>query len=105
MAVELVRRQVAVIIAGGIPGAIAAKGATSKIPIVFTSAGDPVELGLVASISHPRGNITGVSHFGVALAPKRLELLVELVPAATLIGLLENPANPRTELEAAELQA
>jgi ABC-type uncharacterized transport system substrate-binding protein len=99
-----VRRRVAVIAAGGIPAAIAAKEATSGIPIVFTSAGDPVELGLVASVSHPGGNITGVSHFGVALAPKRLELLVELVPAATVIGLLENPANPRTELEAAELQ-
>ena len=104
LAAELVGRSPAVIVATGIPPLFAATAATSTVPIVFSSAGDPVQLGLVASLNRPGGNITGISHFGVALAPKRLQLLLELVPAATVIGLLENPNNPRTDLEAAELQ-
>ncbi|MFZ1090571.1 MAG: ABC transporter substrate-binding protein, partial [Xanthobacteraceae bacterium] len=104
LAADLVRHPVSVIVAGGIPPLMAAKAATSTIPIVFSSAGDPVRLGVVASLNRPGGNITGISHFGVALAPKRLQLLLELVPAVTVIAVLENPNNPRTELEVAELQ-
>jgi putative ABC transport system substrate-binding protein len=95
LAIELAGLPVAVMIAGGIPPLMAAKAATSTIPIVFSSAADPVQLGLVASLNRPGGNVTGVSHFGVALAPKRLQLLLELVPAATVIGVLENPNNAR----------
>src|SRR5947207_4922255 len=105
MAAELVRRAVAVVVAGGIPPLVAAKEATSTIPIVFTSAADPVQLGIVASLNRPSGNITGVSHIGVALAPKRLQLLLELVPTASVIGVLENPSNPRIDLEVVGLEA
>jgi putative tryptophan/tyrosine transport system substrate-binding protein len=105
LAAELVRRPVAVIVAGGLPPVFAAKAATSTIPIVFMSAGDPVQLGIVASLSRPGGNITGVSYLGVELASKRLELLLEAVPKASVIGVLENPTNPRADLEIAELQA
>jgi putative ABC transport system substrate-binding protein len=104
LAAELVRRQVAIITAGGLPSIFAAKAAMSTIPIVFTSAGDPVQLGIVSSLNRPGGNFTGVSHFGVALAPKRLELLLELVPTASVIGVLVNPTNPRANLEIAEMQ-
>jgi ABC-type uncharacterized transport system substrate-binding protein len=93
MAAELVRRQVAVIVANS-PGNLAAKAATTTIPIVFTTAGDPVQLGFVASLSRPGGNLTGVTQLNVEVGPKRLELAHELVPAATIIGLLVNPANP-----------
>jgi putative ABC transport system substrate-binding protein len=94
---DLVRRQVTVIAAGGTtPGAIAAKAATLSIPIVFSIAGDPVEIGLVASLNRPGGNLTGVTSLGVEVGPKQLEFLHELVPSATVIGLLVNPANPAT---------
>jgi putative ABC transport system substrate-binding protein len=105
LAAELVRRPVAVIVASGLPPVLAAKAATSTIPIVFISAGDPVQLGIVASLNRPGGNITGVSYLGVELASKRLELLLEVVPKASVIGALENPTNPRADLEIAELQA
>jgi len=105
MASELVRRPVAVIVAFNLPALVAAKAATSTIPIVFISSGDPVQLGFVASLNRPGGNITGVTFLGVDLAAKRLELLLELVPQASVIGVLENPANPRTDPEITEVRA
>ena len=103
-AADLVRRQIAVIIAGGPPAARAAKAATTTIPIVFTSGGDPVELGLVSSLSRPGGNVTGVSFLLNELAAKRLELLRELVPTATLMGYLGNAARPSYESEVKYVQ-
>jgi putative ABC transport system substrate-binding protein len=105
LAADLVRRQVAVIVANG-RAAQAAKEATATIPIVFVAGFDPVEVGLVASVSRPGGNITGVSILDVELGPKRLQLLHELVPAATIIAVLVNPADPaRAETTSKELQA
>jgi putative tryptophan/tyrosine transport system substrate-binding protein len=95
LAADLVERKVDVIAAmGGTPPAVAAKGATSTIPIVFAG-GDPVERGLVASLARPGGNLTGVS--SLDLSPKRFEMLSELVPGAKLIALLVNPNNPFAE--------
>jgi putative ABC transport system substrate-binding protein len=97
LAADLVRRQVTVIYAGAIRSALAAKAATATIPIVFSSSADPVQSGLVASLSRPGGNVTGVTSLATEVGPKRLEMLHEAVPAATLIGLLLNPTNPQTE--------
>jgi ABC-type uncharacterized transport system substrate-binding protein len=95
IALELVGRQVAVIVANT-PGVLAVKAAVTTTPIVFTTASDPVQIGLVASMSRPGGNVTGATALGVELAPKRLELAHELVPTASVIAALINPTNRNT---------
>src|SRR5438552_15852874 len=104
MALELVGRQVAVIVANS-PGVQAIKAAITTIPIVFTTASDPVQIGLVASLSRPGGNVTGATQLHVEVMPKRLELAHELVPTATTIAFLVNPTNPNTETILRDLQA
>jgi putative tryptophan/tyrosine transport system substrate-binding protein len=94
---DLVRRRVSVIAATSTPANLVAKAATTTIPIVFTTGGDPVQLGLVASLGRPGGNVTGVTNVTVEVAPKRLELANELVPQASVFGLLINPENPLAE--------
>jgi putative ABC transport system substrate-binding protein len=105
LAIDLVQRQVAVIVAtGGSDPAIAAKAATSTIPIVFTSNDDPRKYGLVASLNRPGGNVTGVSWFSAELGPKRLALLHDLLPNAMTVALLRNPNNAEAARQPAELQ-
>jgi putative tryptophan/tyrosine transport system substrate-binding protein len=106
MVSDLVHRQVVVIAANGTPAALAAKAANTTIPIVFTTIGDPVQLDLVTSLNRPGGNVTGVTQTNVETAPKRLQLLHELLPTASVMALLVNPSNPtNAEISTKELQA
>jgi ABC-type uncharacterized transport system substrate-binding protein len=102
---DLLRASPAVIAAGGLPALLAAKAATSAIPVAFFVGVDPVEMGLVASLNRPGGNLTGVTGLSVELVPKRLEVLHELVPAATAMALLVNPTNPNAATQTRDLQA
>jgi putative tryptophan/tyrosine transport system substrate-binding protein len=106
LAADLVRRQVSVIVATGVTASsLAAKAATTAIPIVFITGGDPVKLGLVSSLNRPGANVTGVSWLNNTMAAKRLGLMRELVPGAATIGLLVNPANPNASAETQDVQA
>jgi putative tryptophan/tyrosine transport system substrate-binding protein len=104
MAADLVQRQVAVIAALTTPAAVAAKAATATTPIIFTTIGDPVQIGLVPSLSRPGGNITGVTYLNVEVAPKLLELLHEVIPTATTMAALVNPTNPNADTLSRSLQ-
>jgi putative ABC transport system substrate-binding protein len=105
LATDLVRRQVNVIVAAGTPTGLPAKVATTAIPIVFVTGSDPIEQGLVANLNRPGGNLTGATTLAVELGQKRLELLRELVPTATLIGVLVNPTGPNLRTVLRDLQA
>ena len=106
LAADLVSRQVAVIVApGGAPGALAAKSATTTIPIVFEMGADPIAIGLIGNLNRPGGNLTGVSSLNVQVTPKRLEILHEVVPAAAEIAVLVNPTSPTTDSQLRNLQA
>ena len=104
VAADLVGRQVAVIVASPIPAALAAKAATTRIPIVFAIGTDPVKAALVPSLNRPGGNVTGVTFLANALAAKRLGLLRELVPDITVVGDLVNPTNSNSEGETNDMQ-
>ena len=105
LAAELVGRQVALIFTtGSVVSAVAAKSATSTIPIVFAHGSDPVKYGLVASLNRPGGNVTGVTFYNSGLGPKRIELLRQIVPNAATIGLLVNPNNPNAEPDGREIK-
>ena len=103
LAADLVHRQITVIAATTTPGALAAKNTGTTIPIVFETAGDPIRLGLVKSLNHPGDNVTGVTQLSSELISKRLGLLHELVPAAKLVGLLVDQADPRAEAQVADM--
>jgi putative ABC transport system substrate-binding protein len=104
VAADLVRRQVAVIVAPTLPSAVAAKRATTAIPIVFMGGDDPVRQGLVASLSRPGGNITGLSMLTAGLDAKRMQLLHDLAPRVTKMGLLVNPGNPNAQAQINDVQ-
>jgi len=103
LAAELIRLNPTVNAATSTPAAVVAKAATTTIPVVFTSASDPVQLGLVSQMRRPDGNVTGVSQMNVEVAPKRLELAHELAPTATTVALLVNPTDPNTETLSTQL--
>jgi putative tryptophan/tyrosine transport system substrate-binding protein len=105
LAADLIHRRVAVIVATSTPANIVAKKATTEIPIVFTTSSDPVEIGLVASLDRPGGNVTGSVTLNVEVVSKRLELLHELVPTAGVVAVLVNPNNPNTKTQSRELEA
>ncbi len=105
LAIELVRLKVDLIVAVATPGALAAKQATSVIPIVMVGVGDPVGLGYVASLARPGGNITGLSSMSVDLGPKRLELLKETIPRVSRVGVMWNPGDPARAIELRDTQA
>jgi putative ABC transport system substrate-binding protein len=105
MAADLVRDKVAVIVATGITAARAAKAATSTIPIVFNTGGDPIKFGLVSSLSRPGQNVTGVASLGKILVAKQLEMLHELVPQAAVVAFLVNPDNAVAQLDTSDVQA
>ena len=104
LAANLVGRRPAVIATQTLPAALAAKGATSTIPVVFVVGEDPIKVGLVKSLSRPDSNVTGVTNFMNVLGTKRLELVSEAVPAAVVLGLLVNPTNPNAEADTRDLQ-
>ena len=104
MAADLVRDQVTVIAALGTPAVRATKAATAAVPIVFTTIADPVQMGFVTSLSHPGGNLTGVTLLAVEVGPKLLEILRGVVPSATIIALLLNPTNPNSETQSKNTQ-
>jgi putative ABC transport system substrate-binding protein len=104
-AADLVRRRVAVLVAAGTPAALAAKPTTTTIPIVFSAGGDPVALGLVASLNRPGANVTGISVLSAEPASKQLQLLRELIPGAAPFGALMDPAFPATQSTIGDLQA
>ena len=106
LAADLVGRNVSVLaVAGGVPPALAAKAATTSIPIVFVMGSDPIKAGVIASLNRPEGNVTGVSFLINALGTKRLELLSQMVPKVMTIGILANPTNPDAEIETRDAQA
>jgi putative ABC transport system substrate-binding protein len=106
LAADLVNRQVSVIAATGTPAALAAKAATTTIPIVFETASDPIQIGLVTSLNRPGANVTGVTQLTVGLVPKEMELLRELFPKARVMALLVNPSDPAVaETESREVQS
>jgi putative tryptophan/tyrosine transport system substrate-binding protein len=105
LAADLVRRRVAVIVAVDTPATLAAKAATTTIPIVFSTAGDPVAMGLVASLNRPGANLTGIANLDAELGPKLLQLAHDLIPNAALFGVLADPSFPSTPSVIADLQA
>jgi putative tryptophan/tyrosine transport system substrate-binding protein len=104
MAADLVRRRVSVIAATSTPAALAAKAATTTIPVVFETAGDPIALGLVASLNRPSRNVTGITQLSSELVAKRLSLLHDLIPAASTVGFLVNPTDPRFVSQTKDMQ-
>src|SRR5215813_13955855 len=104
LATELVADPVAVIVTLTPAAALAAKAATRTIPIVFTTGADPVDLGLVSSLNHPGGNVTGISFLVNTLESKRLELVRDLLPSATVVGFLVNPTNPASQSQTRDAQ-